>query len=168
MAKAENWTKNQKYRSMPEQLLRYRSATFLIRLYCPEVMVGVPAQVEVELDMKDVTPADVLDKYWAGTVADEVAEAEVVSKSAAEEPKADTGAAPNSDADFDQTERHDAPDPEQFQKLGDMIANDLMDSPDVEGGVELYQDQIEKMEVAAPQAHKRLMETVAEFRNAEG
>ena len=58
MAKAEGWTKNSKYQSMPEQMLRYRSATFLIRLYCPEVMVGVPSQVEIELGMKDVTPDD--------------------------------------------------------------------------------------------------------------
>lgn len=56
MAKAEGWTKNAKYQSMPEQMLRYRSATFLIRLYCPEVMVGVPSVIEHELEMKDVTP----------------------------------------------------------------------------------------------------------------
>lgn len=56
MAKAEGWTKNTKYNSMPEQMLRYRSATFLIRLYCPEVMVGVPAAIEHELTMRDVTP----------------------------------------------------------------------------------------------------------------
>lgn len=61
MAKAEGWVKNAKYRSMPEQMLRYRSATFLIRLYCPEVMIGVPAQVEVEMEMKDVTPSDFAD-----------------------------------------------------------------------------------------------------------
>ncbi|WP_273280905.1 hypothetical protein [Pseudooceanicola atlanticus] len=57
MAKAEGWTKNAKYQSMPEQMLRYRSATFLIRLYCPEVMVGVPATIEIEANqMKDITP----------------------------------------------------------------------------------------------------------------
>lgn len=58
MAKAEGWTRNQKYKSMPEQMLRYRSATMLIRLYCPEVMVGIPAAIEVETgsNMRDVTP----------------------------------------------------------------------------------------------------------------
>lgn len=56
MAKKEGWTKNAKYSSMPEQMLRYRSAAFLIRLYCPEVMVGVPSVVEIELATKDVTP----------------------------------------------------------------------------------------------------------------
>lgn len=49
MAKKEGWTKNPKYQSMPEQMLRYRSAAFLIRLYCPEVMIGIPAAVEIEL-----------------------------------------------------------------------------------------------------------------------
>lgn len=56
MAKKEGWTKNAKYQSIPEQMLRYRSAAFLIRLYCPEVMIGVPAQVELELEARDVTP----------------------------------------------------------------------------------------------------------------
>ena len=60
MAKAEGWTSNKKYQSMPEQMLRYRSAAFLIRLYAPEVMIGVPAQVELELDRdyRDVTPQE--------------------------------------------------------------------------------------------------------------
>lgn len=58
-AKAEGWTRNSKYQSMPEQMLRYRSATALIRLYCPEVMIGVPPANEVEdnhYSMRDVTP----------------------------------------------------------------------------------------------------------------
>lgn len=55
-AKKEGWTKNTKYQSIPEQMLRYRTAAFLIRLYCPEVMVGVPSAIEIELEAKDVTP----------------------------------------------------------------------------------------------------------------
>lgn len=57
MAKKEGWIKNAKYQSIPEQMLRYRSAAFLIRLYCPEVMIGVPASIELELGGTiDVTP----------------------------------------------------------------------------------------------------------------
>lgn len=56
MAKKEGWTKNAKYQSIPEQMLRYRSAAFLIRLYCPEVMIGVPSAIEMELEARDVTP----------------------------------------------------------------------------------------------------------------
>lgn len=48
MAKAEGWTKNPKYQSMPEVMLRYRAATFLIRFNCPEVMLGIPTSDEVE------------------------------------------------------------------------------------------------------------------------
>lgn len=48
MAKREQWTKNPKYQSMPEQMLAYRSGCFLIRKYCPEVTLGYQAAEEVE------------------------------------------------------------------------------------------------------------------------
>lgn len=46
LAKAEGWVKNPKYRSMPEQMLRYRAATWLIRLHCPEVLLGLSTDEE--------------------------------------------------------------------------------------------------------------------------
>ncbi len=48
MAKAEGWTKNTKYQTMPELMLRYRSATLLTRLYAPGVLFGIPAADENE------------------------------------------------------------------------------------------------------------------------
>ena len=48
MAQAEGWTKNPKYKSIPELMLRYRSATFLVRLYAPDVMLGYQTAEEVE------------------------------------------------------------------------------------------------------------------------
>lgn len=48
MAKAEGWTKNAKYQTMPELMLRYRSATTLIGLYCPEVKFGLGVREEFE------------------------------------------------------------------------------------------------------------------------
>lgn len=48
MAQAEGWTKNPKYRTMPEVMLRYRSAAFLIRFYAPDVMLGYQTTEEVE------------------------------------------------------------------------------------------------------------------------
>lgn len=48
MAELEGWTKNPKYRSMPEQMLRYRSATWLIRLYAPDVLLGFNTNDELE------------------------------------------------------------------------------------------------------------------------
>jgi hypothetical protein len=57
MAKADGWTRNKKYESIPEQMLRWRSAAWLIRLHCPEVMFGLPTADELEDTMRDVTPA---------------------------------------------------------------------------------------------------------------
>jgi len=54
IAKAEGWVKNPKYRTMPEQMLRYRSATWLIRLHCPEVLLGLSSSEELE-DIRPVT-----------------------------------------------------------------------------------------------------------------
>jgi hypothetical protein len=46
MAKKEGWTKNPKWSSMPELMLRYRSAMFLIRSYAPEVLYGMSTHDE--------------------------------------------------------------------------------------------------------------------------
>jgi hypothetical protein len=48
MAKAEGWTGNAKYRSMPQVMLRYRAATFLVRLNAPDVMLGANTAEEIE------------------------------------------------------------------------------------------------------------------------
>jgi len=58
MANDEHWTKNPKYKSMPEHMLRWRSAAMLIRLYMPEVTLGIPTVEELETlpKMRDVTP----------------------------------------------------------------------------------------------------------------
>ena len=47
-AAADGWTKNPKYRSMPEQMLRWRSATRLINLFIPEVLFGLGIREEQE------------------------------------------------------------------------------------------------------------------------
>ncbi len=39
-AKLAGWTSNPKYKEIPQQMLSYRAATFLVRLYCPEVLLG--------------------------------------------------------------------------------------------------------------------------------
>jgi hypothetical protein len=50
---AENWTKNPKYKSLPELMLRYRAATLLIRTHVPEVINGMHMVEEIE----DITAA---------------------------------------------------------------------------------------------------------------
>lgn len=39
-AMAEGWTRNKKYTTIPEQMLRWRSAKWLIDLHCPEILLG--------------------------------------------------------------------------------------------------------------------------------
>lgn len=48
MARAEGWTSNKKYQTMPEVMLRYRSASFLIRFYAGDVMLGYQTIEEME------------------------------------------------------------------------------------------------------------------------
>lgn len=48
MAKAEGWLSNPKWKNMPEQMLAYRAAAFFARIYCPEVLMGVSVEGEVE------------------------------------------------------------------------------------------------------------------------
>lgn len=58
MADAECWTKNSKYKTMPELMLRYRSAAMLVRLYAPDVMLGWPIADEIAV-VADPLPAPV-------------------------------------------------------------------------------------------------------------
>jgi hypothetical protein len=69
MAKAEGWVKNPKYRSIPEQMLRYRSATWLIRLYAPDVLLGFGTSDEAE-DIAPVKTVEVRDVGSGDVVAD--------------------------------------------------------------------------------------------------
>ena len=57
MASAEGWTSNSKWKNMPEQMLAYRAASFFARIYCPEVLMGVPAEEEI----CDIEPREVED-----------------------------------------------------------------------------------------------------------
>ena len=50
MARGEGWTSNPKYKTIPKLMLRYRSATFLVRLYAPDVMFGYQT-IEEHTDM---------------------------------------------------------------------------------------------------------------------
>ena len=55
MARQEGWTKNSKYSSMPELMLKNRSATFFGRQYIPDLLLGVQTSEEVV----DIQPIDV-------------------------------------------------------------------------------------------------------------
>lgn len=51
MAIREGWTSNAKYKSMPLHMLEWRAAAFLVRKFCPEVMLGMQTIEELE-DMR--------------------------------------------------------------------------------------------------------------------
>jgi hypothetical protein len=47
MAIIGGWTKNPIYKTIPEQMLKYRAATFLIRAHFPEVLFGMQTVEEL-------------------------------------------------------------------------------------------------------------------------
>lgn len=55
MVEAEGWDKKpgSKWKTLPDLMYCYRAATFLIRLYCPEVIMGLHTREELD-DISDV------------------------------------------------------------------------------------------------------------------
>lgn len=174
MARAEGWTKNPKYMSMPEQMLRYRSATFLIRLYCPEVMVGVPAAVEHELGMRDVSPGEPFFPTVAEDVAEVVEEAEVVPaasakpapareapKAEAKTPAAEEKPAAAAQAQPDVKAPEEAPDRDGMEQLVETIMADIAASGMIGATMDFYADQIARLGKHAPDLKAALDARVA-------
>lgn len=61
LAKLEGWLdKNgSKWKTMPEQMLMYRAATFFCRVFCPEVLAGVQTADEIiDIGSLEVIPAN--------------------------------------------------------------------------------------------------------------
>jgi hypothetical protein len=58
-AAADGWTRNPKYRSIPEQMLRWRAATRLINLYLPEVLFGLGVREEAETRIQRAAVSEV-------------------------------------------------------------------------------------------------------------
>jgi hypothetical protein len=59
MAKAEGWIdkSGSKWKTLPDLMLQYRSASFFARLYCPEVLFGMQTKEELDDTPLDITPA---------------------------------------------------------------------------------------------------------------
>ena len=67
MAKAEGWTRNTKWRSMPQRMLRARAVSFFGRDYIPDILNGMSSVDEAEVIEADIkvapsTSEDKLDK----------------------------------------------------------------------------------------------------------
>lgn len=59
LAKKEGWEgkSGSKWKTMPQQMLMYRSAAFLVRAYAPELAMGLHTREENEDILLDATPA---------------------------------------------------------------------------------------------------------------
>ncbi len=55
MAQDEGWTKNPKWRSMPEHMLKFRAATFFGRQYIADLLAGIQTEDEVV----DIEPVEI-------------------------------------------------------------------------------------------------------------
>lgn len=85
MAKAEGWYNKtgSKWQTMPELMLRYRAATFLIRSVAPDIALGFPTTEEA-IDITD--QSTVVSSTTAPSTLDEVAKAAVAEQVQAAEP----------------------------------------------------------------------------------
>lgn len=48
MAAADGWTRNKKYETIPKRMLEWRSASWLINLYAPHILFGLPTAEELQ------------------------------------------------------------------------------------------------------------------------
>lgn len=177
MAKAEGWTSNKKYQSMPEQMLRYRSATFMIRLYCPEVMIGVPSTIELELGMRDVTPDYVPQDSQAAsepaiegeiiTSEGEVVPAKEVAPAKAAKPAAEVKATPVTDVAEPSRDEQDQPGLDlggaeqpsaEWLRFAAQVRANKKDGWDVVVG--LFGEELERMKTEAPELRAQLVDEI--------
>ena len=93
MAESEGWTKKNgsKWRTMPNQMLRYRAVAFWQRVYCPEISMGLMTAEEAEdIEYAEYTEIP-SEQPKQEDVADALSKAEQAMKEAeAESPEVDT------------------------------------------------------------------------------
>lgn len=148
MAKAENWTKNPKYKTMPKLMLRYRSAAGLIRLYMPEITMGYPVKEEV-LDgptMRDITPQTSSAPADTGEIVSETVDGEVMPPEDA--PKAKAKAKAETKPEVADEDKPSAEDVERHVQLTEMIISeiDACESADMLDEVlGMYKPQIDQL-----------------------
>jgi len=88
MARAEGWLdKNgSKWKTMPEQMLMYRAATFFCRVFCPEVLAGVQTADEII----DIGHVEVVGSNQSISKFNEAVTAEAVEEDFAQETSFET------------------------------------------------------------------------------
>jgi hypothetical protein len=164
MAEAEGWTKNPKYRTMPDQMLRYRSATMLIRLFAPEVMMGLPVADEIDYQQArgpsgaiDITPPPAQSPLAAVTQAMDALLDNV-------EQEADNTAPAASDADSPAAASSDAPTGALPQELAEraraIVAaiRKAASAKDIDRVLLAQRGNLDDISAASPDAHERIMQ----------
>lgn len=166
MAKKEGWTRNSKYQTMPEVMLTYRSATFLIRKTCPEVMLGIPVADEVQdtdyAGMRDVTPTggkpqpepDLGAAPDLGPNTDLEPESEQEGEPAPETQTKQDDAAPepsSSAETLDDGSDADAPSDAELGDIRDNLLNQMFDGMSIEKLEQDFSGEIEILSQHAPE-----------------
>lgn len=164
MAEAEGWTKNPKYRTMPDQMLRYRSATMLIRLFAPEVMMGLPVADEIDYQQArgpsgaiDITPPPASSPLAAVTQA-------MDALLDATEQEADNTAPAASDADSPAAASPDAPTgalPQELAERARAIVAAIRKAQtvkDIDRVMLAQRGNLDDISAASAEAHERIME----------
>ncbi len=66
MAKDEGWynKSSSKWQTMPEQMLAYRASAFFARVYCPETLMGIQVEGEVEDCEPSKSRAEILNEQF--------------------------------------------------------------------------------------------------------
>lgn len=156
MAKKEGWTSNKKYQTMPEVMLTYRSATFLIRKTCPEVMLGIPVADEVEdtgySGMRDVTPTAGPD---LGSAPDLSATADLDPKPQPEadpepEPDQEKAGEPALQDTRDDGSDADAPTDAELEGIRDHLMSQMFDGMSLDKVLAEFADDVATLEQHAP------------------
>ena len=88
MARKEGWTKNSKWQTMPQTMLRYRAASAFGRFHIPDLILGIQSVeenevIDAEIAVVPETPESKLDKLndliVAKTEPEQVPEPEVIA-----------------------------------------------------------------------------------------
>ena len=126
MAKAEGWTKNSKYKSMPEVMLGYRAASLFVRRYCPEVTLGGMQTVE---EIQDIGPvADVSQPDYSTPAQDIAAAIANAPKDQVDLEPVETG------PEGQQAELQQSEEPPPKKKTAKQLAEDLKAKKAAENG----------------------------------
>lgn len=139
---AEGWLSKagSKWKTMPEQMFRYRTAMLLIRTYAPEVLMGMTSRDELEDEtVIDVTPkrdtgaADAI--RTGGDVVVDTAPKKRAPRKATHDPEVPPEATPPATEPANTTDPNPAVESEDPAKAGHDAASDLslQETPNDEG-----------------------------------